>query len=306
MPIVPSSFARECVEDGWEFGVQPHYMIAVARMRSHIVDDTDGDRVGPFRLNTTEWEAARTDPESDIDFLPTDITVWRKQCAVFALMSSRSQEAATTTLGRNPSVLELYLQQWPTEKSSTLLADLQQALYDTVALLTTAISEVMDSNSAEAAPIKDANKPPATSPPAAKSSEIDLSSISKTRREMAIMIIDAFAVEYGKWQQIAALANAIAESTLNPNAKAGGSENSWGLFQLNITNGLGRGKTPAQLKDPATNIAIILAETKKFPAFGSAGSLEQAVAIFVKKIEKPLDTAGAVVSRIKIAQQFLA
>lgn len=47
------------------------------------------------------------------------------------------------------------------------------------------------------------------------------------------------------------------ESGGNPSIKAAvPSEQSWGLFQLNIGGGLGTGHTPQQLQDPETNIKI--------------------------------------------------
>ena len=55
----------------------------------------------------------------------------------------------------------------------------------------------------------------------------------------------------------AAVVNAFYESGLRPKASAAGAENSIGLFQLNITGGLGRGRQAAELENPILNSAIV-------------------------------------------------
>lgn len=56
------------------------------------------------------------------------------------------------------------------------------------------------------------------------------------------------------------------ESGFNPKAHGDvglGASGSWGLFQLYTGNGLGKGKTPAQLQDIDTNIAIAMPHLKE-------------------------------------------
>jgi hypothetical protein len=55
---------------------------------------------------------------------------------------------------------------------------------------------------------------------------------------------------------------------------------------------------------PATNINIILSEARKFDYFGKAASLDDAVSIFVRKLVRPPNPAGQVVSRLKIAERL--
>jgi hypothetical protein len=126
------------------------------------------------------------------------------------------------------------------------------------------------------------------------------------REEIAKLITSKFQeAGYGAIQQIAALANAIAESALNPNAVVNNSlEHSVGLFQLNIGGGLGAHHSEAQLKDPVTNIGIILAEVKKFDAFKQASSLFDAVDVFVRKVERPANPGTQVQKRAKIAERL--
>ena len=81
----------------------------------------------------------------------------------------------------------------------------------------------------------------------------DLSSaaIPQGREEIARLIVKAFAdAGFGRPQQLAALANAIAESDLNPKAMSAPPEEGVGLFQLNRAGGLGRGHSVAELETP--------------------------------------------------------
>jgi soluble lytic murein transglycosylase-like protein len=105
-------------------------------------------------------------------------------------------------------------------------------------------------------------------------------------------------------QQVAAFANAIAESDLDPNAKSPAPENSFGLFQCNLGGGLGQGFTQAQLCDPETNIAIVIKEAKRHKDFGSAASLSAAVDAFVTYVERPAKPALEISKRTKIAMKL--
>jgi hypothetical protein len=135
--------------------------------------------------------------------------------------------------------------------------------------------------------------------------DFNLSAIPHGRENIARMIVTAFAgAGFGGPQQLAALANAMAESNLDPNAMMAPPDESVGLFQLNRRGGLGAGHTVAELQDPATNINIILSEAQKSEEFASAESLEAAVSIFVRKLVRPADPAAQVASRLKIAERL--
>jgi uncharacterized protein (TIGR02594 family) len=99
-----------------------------------------------------------------------------------------------------------------------------------------------------------------------------------------------------------ALANAIAESGLDPTKKAAATEESYGLFQCNLEHGEGVGFTIDQLKDPETNIRIILAAARRAKSFCSASSLEAAMDGFVRFVERPKDKDGAIARRMQIAR----
>ena len=70
-------------------------------------------------------------------------------------------------------------------------------------------------------------------------------------------------------------------------------------------SGLGQGHNPDDLKNPDTNIAIVLAEAKKYPEFVAADSIDRAVSAFVRDVERPKDVSGQIMKRTSIAQKFL-
>jgi hypothetical protein len=122
-----ATFSTVCFEQGLSLGAPPHYMLAVAQLRSGISDGNQGDQMGPFRLKQLDWDA------NSNGFLPADIDNWRAHCAVFALWTSRAFAAFVQQNGRNPNAVELYALQFPTEPASA--ADLKAALDNTAALL---------------------------------------------------------------------------------------------------------------------------------------------------------------------------
>jgi len=134
--------------------------------------------------------------------------------------------------------------------------------------------------------------------------DLNLAALPKGREDIARLIVKAFAdAGFGKPQQLAALANAIEESNLEADAVSL-PEQAVGLFQLNMAHGLGTGHTTAELKDPATNVNLILSEAAKVGAFKRATSLEDAVSVFVRHIARPANPEAAVARRLKIAERI--
>jgi hypothetical protein len=128
-------------------------------------------------------------------------------------------------------------------------------------------------------------------------------SVAAGNRQFGDMIVARFATAgFGQLQQKAAVANAIRESALNPNAASHPPERSFGLFQCNTGGGLGNGFTQAQLSNPETNIAIIIKEAKRHSNFVNAASLHDAVDAFVRGVERPANPANEVALRSAIAQ----
>jgi lysozyme family protein len=159
MAIDPEDFAEECVQQGTNIGAHPHYMLGVAKLRSGISDDSKDDKIGPFRLRQADWDANSNSIEFEFHYSPAQINDWLRQCVVFALMAHRAFEAFVKTHNRNPSALELYLQQWPDAQSDTLTADLQRALDETSALVGPAEGAVLGASPAIPAIISNTGHP---------------------------------------------------------------------------------------------------------------------------------------------------
>jgi hypothetical protein len=114
--------------------------------------------------------------------------------------------------------------------------------------------------------------------------------------DIAKQIVAAFADRgYGVCQQIAALANAIVESGLNP-GHVGDNGNAVGLFGFYRTKG-----TPAQLTDAGYSINLALTEATNVPKFRSSATLLDAVSEFVRQVERPSNPDEAIRKRHQIA-----
>jgi hypothetical protein len=162
-----NSFAQQCVDQALYFGVNPHYLVAVAQLRSGMADDTQGHLVGPYRLTQEEWNANCSDAEFELDFTSVQITSWRRQCDVFALMTWRTQNRLVSQNGTYPSAVDLYRAQWPND-AVQLPKDLQDALNATAALIGPAAEALLDEPLAPSPIIDDAGTPPELSLPTPK------------------------------------------------------------------------------------------------------------------------------------------
>lgn len=128
--------------------------------------------------------------------------------------------------------------------------------------------------------------------------------IPNGRENIAKIICDRFAAAgYGRIQQIAALANSIAESSLDPAARGDGGW-SIGLFQCNMKAGEGVGHKKDDLEKPEYNTDVIIRAAKRYGKFADAKTIEKAVEIFVVNVERPKDTAGAIATRTNFARQL--
>jgi hypothetical protein len=281
-----------------------HYLVAVAQLRSKISDTNQGEEIGPFQLIQKDWDAYRSDAEFEFNFHSSDIPNWPMQPHVVALMIYRAAQRLFNKLNRNPSAVELYQEQWPQPQQATLVDDLRDALASTEALILPAAKAFFG----EDIPVvvtPDPAVPPQDPPPGT----IDFTHVpgGNQGKTIAQEILGDFAqAGFNFHQQVAALANAIAESNLNPNAHNGRGEDSWGLFQLNRRGGLGAGHTPDELKNPATNIAIVIKAAEHSKGFVRAASLDDAISAFVRDVERPKDKEGDIRIRVKIAHKLVS
>jgi hypothetical protein len=149
-------------------------------------------------------------------------------------------------------------------------------------------------------------------PSETKGPGISLTSLPPGRRDIAQKILDAFAAAgFGQLQQVAALANAIAESNLNPSTVANAvpsgespSAGEVGLFLLSPTAGHGKGHTIEELKNPEINIRLVVEASKAIPAFSAAKTLDEAVQVFVLRIMRPANPTAEIIRRQQIARQL--
>ena len=127
-------------------------------------------------------------------------------------------------------------------------------------------------------------------------------SSASRKNEMANLIRQKFkAAGFTDIQAEAAVANAIRESGLNPNAHNRVGEDSVGLFQMNRDRGLGKGYTVEQLKDPNFNIDLAIEAAKKSKSFKDAKTINGAITAFVQDVERPANQMDEIDKRIAIA-----
>jgi len=161
MLIDRAEFALECVSQAEHFGVHPHYLLAVAQLRSSIADGRAGDRVGPFRFTLSEWNMHRVSAGPEVR--PAEIESWRVQCRVFAVMTSQTQQRLLEQLGRYPNPTELYRAQWSDNlvEVHQLAHALRLALNSTASLIETASDSRHDESTAAWAKITEPeDRPP--------------------------------------------------------------------------------------------------------------------------------------------------
>lgn len=324
--------------------------VAQLRSNVSGLTSDDGANFGPMGFSRAEWALNAVQPEWSIAFSPEDLTRWRAQIMVFSAMASTRQRAMAERLSRQPSMAELLLAQVLGTEAAALAimtpkTDLaafvsrakQSATPEKIdpanlegrdkPLLSTDGATSLDLiagqlKTAIAASRSDVRREVdkviaaagESFAPALPVTGINLNSpkIPPARRGIASLIAESFAkAGFGPTQQIAAIANAIAESGLNPDAENLVGERSFGLFQLNQTGGLGSGFDAAELKDPRRNIAIMLSEigkphqkTQRLRFMGTS-NLREAVEIFVHHFERPFDKVGETSKRFKIAQTLV-
>jgi hypothetical protein len=119
--ISKTAFANQCVDLELRFGINSHYLAAVAELRSQTTADEKDGLVGPFRISQSEWDAGRANSELDGTFAAADVFDWRMQAVVFASMTSGTEARLTSLLGRRETAAELLLAQMLGAKSAAAL-----------------------------------------------------------------------------------------------------------------------------------------------------------------------------------------
>ena len=134
--------------------------------------------------------------------------------------------------------------------------------------------------------------------------------LSAQQREMVDLILREFrSAGFSAAAGMAAVANAYAESGLNPLAKSGfAGEDSVGLFQLNI-RGVGAGMSTAERQDPVVNTRKMIDAARRSSSFMSvanspSATLADLVTAFCTYVERPANAAAESAKRVSIAQRL--
>lgn len=171
MPTIQQDdFADQCVTFGLLYGVNAHYVMAVAMLRSKLNDDVVGGQNGPYLWTQAEWDANPDikNPALGNPFVSGDLSDWRAQVDVFVLMTLRQFTALQATLGQNPSALQLYQSQWPGE-SGPVVDNLQKSCDNTRQAILDAINQQLPEVGASSLAVTDPKEPVAqqtSNPPA--------------------------------------------------------------------------------------------------------------------------------------------
>jgi hypothetical protein len=288
----------------------PHILIALAQARSGIDDRSANGLSGPFDISPVLWDAYRSDAQFDINYQPQDISIWPMQCTVAAVMVRRAADRLRSA-GKSVTLAAIHDEIWPPAAGVTV-PDLDRALADTATLVDPAVTAVLGPTTASNDQLgsKTAGPGPSairTTPTGRPVVDYTAVHVRADRRIYGDQILDAFVqAGFGPHHAVAALANAVNESALDPASHNGSGEDSWGLFQCNRQGGgLGSGHSPAELCTPDINIGIVVAAARGVKDFVAAQRLENAVNAFVFGVERPKDKAGAALARAKTARLLL-
>jgi len=134
-------------------------------------------------------------------------------------------------------------------------------------------------------------------------------SLTSQQREMADLIQSEFrSGGFSAGVGMAAVANAYAESRLNPLAGSPPPEDSVGLFQLNV-RGVGSGMTREERQDPALNVRRMVDYARRESRFMAAAenpdaTLRDLTRAFTIYLERPADPEAKADQRAALAAQM--
>jgi Phage tail lysozyme len=107
-------FARRCAEQEDLYGVSAHYLMSVATLLTDVTNGPVAGRpgdTGPFALSLPEWRFFSALSEFSLGYDDSDIDSWRAQCAVYAVMTYRSQNRVASLINGQPTAAQLYFSQ---------------------------------------------------------------------------------------------------------------------------------------------------------------------------------------------------
>jgi len=326
------------------FSADDQFLYAVAAAQSEVKNIPSpvpgSDAFGPFQISVARWTDLVRRFGAEENITADDRTDPFKQMVLAARYSSALIASLKATLGQDPHLNQLYLAYLVGEDGGRAvltaipLTTIETALdtkldaaslgelvasnprvlprggETTVSQALDAAAEVLQPGLNEAAQLDARVNPPEVAAPGA----LNLTTIDPgLPTEMAQKIIIAFAnANFNTIKQATAVATAKHESGLIPTKINPVGEHSVGLFQLNTQgSGRGSGHDDAELKDPDTNIRIVLtAALDPHDPFGrnfaAAKTLEQSVNAFIIDFENPRDKPTEIADVLRIARQLLS
>jgi hypothetical protein len=158
MAYDPANVAEDCIRSGLFFGVNPHFLLIAAQLRSGIKDDADGNRIALYRLTQEEFDALRQDEEFELNYKPQRITSSIAQCDIVGLMAHRRLDPLIKDKDRNPSAVELYLALFPNDGDAQAVAAKMQPVLEPTAQLIRDAADRLFGNSAQSGEGSDAQE----------------------------------------------------------------------------------------------------------------------------------------------------
>ncbi len=308
MPTIDKNdFADQCVTFALLYGVNAHYVMAAAMLRSKLNDDVIGGKSGPYLWTQAEWDANpdRTNPALGDPLASEDISDWREQVTIEVLMTLRQFTTLQAKLGQNPSALQLYQAQWPDAADPPLAANLQQACDDTKQAILDAINaQLPDPGEAPTtAIVNDPKKPvaPQSSNPPANLNSLQRNQWAAYHAAVGAGLSDVAAR--------ALVANMTGESLRHPDdvhpdpSRSNPNQKAHGIVQWddNRSDAIQRhfGKLPNEMSvEDQTRAAIWEIQTfstygkTKDALFQPGRTAEQIVDVLVENYERPKDISG--------------
>lgn len=98
------------------------------------------------------------------------------------------------------------------------------------------------------------------------------------------------------------IANAYAESTLDPDAVSPG-RTSYGVFQLHV-DGMGSGWEYDEMKDPRLSTIAIIDEAKKMGIYKKKRSSKSATTFLCIKVLRPANSSEQAIKRVRILENL--
>ncbi|MGO7205530.1 hypothetical protein ACCT30_30835, partial [Rhizobium ruizarguesonis] len=93
------------------YGGNAYYLMTIAQMRTNIIDAQGPQTSGLFAFTNEEWILNANHPEYEIAYGLSELSDWRAQCTLFAIMAAQTADALSDALATDISMVQLLLAQ---------------------------------------------------------------------------------------------------------------------------------------------------------------------------------------------------